>query len=218
MSSPSPIVVLFARGVLARLALWPALRIAVHNSWGGPESAEKRRWLAGVLVDLFEEHAPQTSAPAPALPPASRSGSTSAGSTASLGGLPDAYYVEEVLLQIMNDEFEVVLEDNSAFDVARDVVGLWADVCGGRDALVKEWEGQAESVKGKVPNVQEGAGSGSDWEDLDDDEGGEGEDSDVDMEGGEGQDVVPQLLDHRSKGEPEVDEEGFTTVRRKGRK
>ncbi|KIN96521.1 hypothetical protein M404DRAFT_1006699 [Pisolithus tinctorius Marx 270] len=203
MSSPSPVIILFARGILARLKLWPALRIAVHNSWGGPESAEKQRWLAGVMVDQYEDHVPQTDAPS-----TSQSG-------LGLGTAPDASYVEEMLLQIMFDEFEVTLEDNSAYDVARDIVRLWEDVCGGRDILVKEWEAQAERIKGNVPRMEEGARSGSDWEDTDDDEG---EDSDVDMEGGEGnREDVPQLLDH-SRHQPEVDEEGFTTVRRKGRR
>ncbi|KAI6003509.1 Pre-rRNA-processing protein TSR2-domain-containing protein [Pisolithus orientalis] len=203
MSSPSPVIILFARGILARLKLWPALRIAVHNSWGGPESAEKRRWLAGVIVDQYEDHVPQTDAPS-----TSQSG-------LGLGTAPDASYVEEMLLQIMFDEFEVTLEDNSAYDVARDIVRLWEDVCGGRDTLVKEWEAQAERIKGNVPRMEEGARSGSDCEDTDDDEG---EDSDVDMERGEGnREDVPQLLDH-SRHQPEVDEEGFTTVRRKGRR
>lgn len=155
MSSPSPVIVLFARGILARLALWPALRIAVHNSWGGPESAEKQRWLAGVIVDQYENHIPRTDA-------------DFAPSTSQTGTTPDASYIEEMLLQIMVDEFEVILEDNSAYEVARDVVRLWEDVYSGRDTLVKEWEDQAGRY---VPQVEEGARSGSDWEETSDDEG-----------------------------------------------
>ncbi|KAH9989395.1 Pre-rRNA-processing protein TSR2-domain-containing protein, partial [Russula compacta] len=48
---PNPALVLFARGVIARLELWPALRIAVEQNWGGPSSREKRRWLASEMVD-----------------------------------------------------------------------------------------------------------------------------------------------------------------------
>ncbi|KAI6014690.1 Pre-rRNA-processing protein TSR2-domain-containing protein [Pisolithus marmoratus] len=199
MSSPSPVAVLFARGILARLALWPALRIAVHNLWGGPESAEKQRWLAGVIVNQYEDHTPHTA--------------PSTSQSQLLGTVPDAFYIEEILLQIMFDEFEVTLEDNSAYDVARDVVRLWEDVCGGRDTLVKEWEGQAERIKGNVPRVEEGTRSGSDSEGIDDDDE---EDSDDDMSVD-----VPRLLGHsrhRHGGQPEVDGEGFTTVCRKGRR
>lgn len=210
MSAPPQIAILFARGILARLALWTALRIAVHHSWGGPESVEKQRWFSGVLVDQFEGYVPPIDAPA------TSSASRSAGST-TLGSPPDMLYVEEMLLQIMSDEFEVALEDNSASDVARDIIRLWNEVCARQDGLVREWESQAEKMKGKVPRVQEGAGSGSDWEDLDDsntdDEEGMGDG------GEEGREVVSPLLDHsRGHQEPEMDEDGFTTVRRKGRR
>lgn len=174
---------------------------------------EKQRWLAGILVDEFEPYAPQADEPFTA------SASRSMGPTAH-GTPPDVYYLEEMLLQIMSDEFEVMLEDNSASDVAKDVIRLWNDVCAMRDGLIKDWESQAERIKGKVPQVQEGAGSGSDWDDVDGSgtDDGEGESD----EGGEGQESVPRLLDHsRSRPreeEPEVDEEGFMTVRRKGRR
>ncbi|KAI6122384.1 Pre-rRNA-processing protein TSR2-domain-containing protein [Pisolithus croceorrhizus] len=194
MSSPSPVLVLFARGILARLAVWSALRIAVKNGWGGPESSEKQRWLAGIIVDQYEDHIPPTD--------------MSTSQSQFIGIPPDASYIEEMLLQIMVDEFEVVLEDNSAYEVARDVVRLWEDVCSGRDALVKEWEGQAGRY---VPPAEEGEG------DLEDSSDDESDDSDVDMD-----EDVPQLLDHSRHrprvDEPEVDEEGFTTVRRQGRR
>ncbi|KAG1875416.1 Pre-rRNA-processing protein TSR2-domain-containing protein [Suillus subalutaceus] len=205
-SDASPISVLFARGLLARLALWPALRIAVHQNWGGPQSAQKQRWLAGVITDEFEASIPPPSAsltafdshqsapmhPSYALPE------------------PDTEYIETMLLQIMDDEFEVALEDGSAFDVARDVVRLWADAKEGKDGYVKELEIQADRMKGKMPQYEVDAGSASDWEDSDDDNEDEsGSDSENFGE------VVPQLL-NRAKEVPDIDEDGFTTVKRRG--
>ena len=35
------------------LSNWSALCLAVQNSWGGPESAEKRDWFAGAVSDLI---------------------------------------------------------------------------------------------------------------------------------------------------------------------
>ncbi|KIP10540.1 hypothetical protein PHLGIDRAFT_46304, partial [Phlebiopsis gigantea 11061_1 CR5-6] len=168
---PAPASVLFARGVIARLALWPALRIAVDEGWGGPEGAAKRTWMASVLVDAFEEEDP----------------------------VPDATYVEEMLLQIMADEFDTELEDGSAEAVARDVVRMWADAGAGAAELIRGFEAQAEKVKGKKVQVEEAAGEGSDWED----ESGE-----------EDEDEAPMLVDAQPnpKPEPEVDEDGFTTV------
>ncbi|OCH87093.1 hypothetical protein OBBRIDRAFT_689997, partial [Obba rivulosa] len=178
-AAPSNISILFARGVIARLALWPALRIAVDQSWGGPESAEKRTWLASVLVDAFEEQDPA----------------------------PDVTYVELTLLQVMEDEFETVLEDGSAEAVAKDVVRLWEEVQAGRSEGVLAFEEQAEKIRGKRIQVEEGAAEDSDWED----------DSDLDEEGEEegAEDDTPALLDNQQgskRPEPEVDEDGFTTV------
>ena len=183
MSSTNPpqSSVLFARGVIARLAYWPALRIAVDQGWGGPQSAEKRTWLASVLVDDFE---------------------------AQTDPAPDADYVEDRLLQVMADEFDAVLEDGSAEAVAKDVLRLWDEVVAGRDALLKEFEERADKLKGKKVEFEEAAGDNSDWEDMSEDEDDDGEDE------------APQLLDGRQrppKAEPEVDEDGFTMVKGKGK-
>ena len=173
--------ILFARGVIARLAYWPALRIAVDQGWGGPESAQKRTWLASVIVDAFEEQNPS----------------------------PDSQYVEEMLLQVMADEFMANLEDGSGECVADDIVRLWEDIHTGKQDLVTQYEQQAEKLKGKKPQVQEEVGSGSDWEDDGDEED---EDSESD---------APQLLhggENPARPEPQIDEDGFTLVRGKGRR
>ncbi|KAH7930364.1 hypothetical protein BV22DRAFT_1028600 [Leucogyrophana mollusca] len=203
ISPPSQTSVLFARGVLARLAIWPALRLAVHQNWGGPESAQKQRWLAGVIVDEFEASIPSAAAPSNLTP-------------ASVQPTPDEEYVETLLLQILDDEFEVALEDGSAADVATDIVKLWAEASGGGGELLRRFEDQADRLRGKVPQYEVGAGSGSDWEDEDD--SGSGESDGDEAEGGEGEEIVPRLLNHRTREEPEVDEDGFTTVKKKGRK
>ena len=177
--SVSPTSILFARGVIARLAYWPALRIAVDQSWGGPESAEKRTWIASVIVDAFEEQDPS----------------------------PDDQYIEEMLLQVMEDEFTANLEDGSAESVAKDIVRLWENVQAGKQDIALLYEQQAEKLKGKKFEVQEEVGSGSD---SGDDEDGEDDGSDVEES--------PQLI-HRgekpTKEEPQVDEDGFTLVKSK---
>ncbi len=176
-SSPPQSSVLFARGVIARLAYWPALRIAVDQGWGGPESAEKSTWLASVLVDDFEEQDPK----------------------------PDLDFVEDRLLQAMADEFDANLEDGSAEAVAKDIVSLWEEVSAGKTDLLKVFEESADKLKGKKITVEEAAGDNSDWEDMSDDD--------------ESEDEAPQLVESQRapKEQPEVDEDGFTTVKGKGR-
>lgn len=205
-SDASPISVLFARGLLARLTLWPALRIAVHQNWGGPQSAQKQRWLAGVIIDEFEASLPPLSASLTALD----SYQSAPMHPSHALPEPDTAYIETMLLQIMDDEFEVALEDGSAFDVAKDVVRLWNDVKEGKDGYVKDLEMQADRMKGKMPQYEVDAGNASDWEDSDgDNEDESGSDSENFGE------VVPQLLD-RAKEKPDIDEGGFTTVKRRG--
>ncbi|TFY57343.1 hypothetical protein EVJ58_g7076 [Rhodofomes roseus] len=180
-SVPPTTSVLFARGVIARLAIWPALRLAVAENWGGPAGAEKRTWLASELVDAFEREHPA----------------------------PDAAYVEDMLLQVMEDEFETMLEDGSAEGVARDVVAMWETVQAGNKALVEKFEAHADRVKGKKVEVEEVAGEEDDWEDESGSEDGSED----------GEDEAPMLVDQQPKAhkqEPEVDEDGFTVVKGKG--
>lgn len=178
---PTPQNILFARGVIARLAIWPTLRIAVQESWGGPEAKQKPTWIASTIVDSFQDAAD------------------------SKTELPDEQYIEEMLLQIMEDEFEAVIEDDSAAGVAKDVVRIWVETKDGKEDSVKKFEESAERIKGKRVDVKVSGGSDDeeDWEDEQD------EDEDV-----------PQLMDHGpppTSNEPEMDEDGFTLVKGKGK-
>ncbi|KAJ7039390.1 Pre-rRNA-processing protein TSR2-domain-containing protein [Mycena alexandri] len=174
--------VLFARGVIARLATWDTLRLAVQEGWGGPGALQKRTWLASVIVDAFEETVPT----------------------------PDDQYVEEILVQVLADEFDTDLEDGSAEPVALDVVRLWEETRVGRDALVLKFESKAEGLRGKRAVAQEIANNDADeWEEEEGDEDDSGMDEEIEE--------VPQLMEPRRREEPEVDEDGFTMVKGKGK-
>jgi pre-rRNA-processing protein TSR2 len=184
-SEIAPHIVLFARGVIARLAVWSTLRIAVQENWGGPDAKQKPTWIASTIVDSFQEEAEQ----------------------------PDEQYIEEMLLQIMTDEFEAVLEDDSAVSVAKDIVRMWLETKEGEDDTVRKYEELAEKIKGKKIEVKETVDSDDDeWEDDED-----GEDY-ID----ENEEEVPQLIEHqatpRHKDEPVVDDEGFMLVQGKGKR
>ncbi|KDQ14236.1 hypothetical protein BOTBODRAFT_354212 [Botryobasidium botryosum FD-172 SS1] len=142
-SAVAPKLVLFARGVIAILSVWPVLRLAVDQNWGGPESAAKRTYLASEIVDAFESASRQL----------------------------NQDDVEDLVLQALAEEFEVVVEDGSSEKVARDVVRLWAEVSEGKTDMVISLEAIADKIRGKkvVAEVEEGNGD-SDWED---DESGE---------------------------------------------
>jgi len=141
--NPNPALILFARGVIARLELWPALRIAVEQGWGGSGSYEKRRWLASEIVDAFDKD----------------------------DAAPDAEYIASMLAQVLEDEFDATFEDGSVEDVARDIVGLWGageEVVGMWERRAEGARGKKVDVR-----MEGGGGEDEDedeWEDEDEDE------------------------------------------------
>lgn len=183
---PAPLVI-FARGVIARLAVWPILRVAVQENWGGPKSEDKRTWIASEIVDAFENQNP----------------------------LPDDQYVEELLLQVMEDEFDCVVEDGSGEDVGRDVVKMWMEsqAVDGKCDTIAKFEEMAEKLKGKKVSAQitseENEVEGEGEEDSDDDDWEDEDQGQMEV------DEAPKLLDRGRKNEPEVDEDGFTLVKGK---
>jgi hypothetical protein len=54
-SSRSKAGSLASAGSIAILDLWPALTIAVAEQWGGPESADKKVWIASTIIDEWEQ-------------------------------------------------------------------------------------------------------------------------------------------------------------------
>ncbi|WFD30256.1 rRNA accumulation- protein [Malassezia sp. CBS 17886] len=82
----------FARAAHIVLELWPVLRRALQEEWGGPESMEKRDFLLSFLCDEYGDGGAKT--------------------------LPDADDVEEIVANYMGDEFGCQLEDESARWVA----------------------------------------------------------------------------------------------------
>ncbi|KAG5995776.1 hypothetical protein E4U52_007822 [Claviceps spartinae] len=191
----------FEQAVAYSLHLWPALTLAVQNGWGGPDSADKRDWFAGVTAELFPAF---TDAAAP-----DRQTSTAEE--------PDVEYVETFLLQVMIDEFEVNTDDDSGMEVANNIVRARAQCAIGQFDEVKKLAERFQNLKGSnVGNMfkkADDADQDTDWESDDDDDEDGGDDDDENDEGGADANAsVP-----KEKPAPEVDEDGFTKVTNKRR-
>lgn len=159
---------------------WPALTLAIQNNWGGPTSNDKRDWFAGAISELF-----------------------------SSGDVIDAGDLEEVLIQVMLDEFEVVVDDDSPAEVAASIFKGRQRILQGDhsevDQMLARWEEKQKKGQEKLPfkMVQEDEdGQDTDWESSVSDE------DDIVM------DEAPQLVNatRQEKPAPEVDEDGFTKV------
>lgn len=156
------------------------------NHWGGPDSAGKREWFAQATIDVLADE-----------PDA------------------DSAWIEEFLLQVMLDEFEVNVDDESGFDVAEQIVRMRRDCARGEfaevRALKERWDQKGgrdvsqSQFKEQQRTDEEDETDGSDYEDEEEEEG-------QDVEMGE----APQLV-AREKPIPEVDEDGFTKVTKKKR-
>jgi len=160
---PSEIPAQIDNLISLNLHLWPALTVAIQNAWGtsSPDlGKDKRAWLAGALSDMFAQNQ-----------------------------LRDVEDVEDVLEQVMNDEFETVVDDDTLEEVA---AKIWT----GRQQLLK---GDATEVrrlmavwqekKGKnVVNVVQGQDVDQETDDEADDEEADDETWNG-FEDGQGQDV-----------------------------
>ncbi|CAN8177897.1 unnamed protein product [Coccothraustes coccothraustes] len=93
---------LFAEGVRAVLGGWAALQLAVAQGFGGPQGPEKAAWLSSALLDFFTQNADL-----------------------------EQEEVEDFLAEVMDNEFDTVVEDGSLQQVSRELVTLFARARGG---------------------------------------------------------------------------------------
>jgi pre-rRNA-processing protein TSR2 len=174
----------FELGIWYTLALWPALHVAVQDNWGGPDSSDKRDWFAGAVSDLIIQR-PET----------------------------DHDDLLLFLLQVMQDEFDCNVEDDSEEEVARNILALRKRVFEDLDLsalseLETRWKNRGQ-IKTNI-QIIDGEVEGEEDEEWDGFE--EDEDGDVNMAAAE--EIVPDLVPvlKKERPEPEVDEDGFTKV------
>lgn len=138
----------FELGVCMSIYKWDELNTAVTNSWGGPNSAEKRDWMSGIVIELFDEK------------------------------IVDVQLIEETLLYAMVDEFDTEVDNDSALIIADMIVKIYRDVYLRKydtvDQLYSKWQQKQQSSQGVqekiVINEDPNNPDVSDSEDEDDEE------------------------------------------------
>lgn len=174
----------FELGIWLSLFNWQALTVSVANNFGGPNGSDKRDWLAGQISEIIAQE-PST----------------------------DVEDIEVVLLQVMQDEFDVNVEDDSEVAVAEQIMKIREETSEGDfstvDRLYQRWE-EKKGRAADVGNIQVIEHTGAD--------GGDDEDFDEDDEDDEMEDAPPlvRAAPPREKQQPEVDDEGFTKVTKRG--
>ncbi|ANZ74161.1 BA75_00440T0 [Komagataella pastoris] len=177
---------LFELGVSMLVHKWDALSVAVANQWGGPNSKDKRDWISAVVVDLFLQNS-----------------------------VVDVALIEETLLYAMQDEFDVMVEDDSALPLAAQVLDCYRKVAIGEVDKIKEsyakWQAKQSSNGDAKYQVTVGEDpSNPDVSENEEDDyrsaHAPGTQQDEDSEMTEATESAPQ---------PTVDDDGFTIVQRK---
>lgn len=140
LPAPQKSTAYFELAVSLYLWSWPALTLAVQNEWGGPDSSDKRDWLAGTLADLFTASSKE----------------------------PEIEDVEDVCVQVLSDEFSVNLEDDSAYEIAVAVCGAWKECKEGRfekiEAMKVRFMSLPQQQSKAQKNADESDSSGTDAE------------------------------------------------------
>lgn len=134
----------FELGVTMALHKWEELTIAVDNSWGGPNSADKRDWLSATIIDLFEEK------------------------------IVDIQLIEETLLYGMLDEFDTQVDNDSALEIAYLIFKFYQKACindfSEIDELYNKWQIKQQNRQKNLVNIQSDPNNPSSDEEEDDDE------------------------------------------------
>ena len=119
------------------------------------------------------------------------------------------------MLQVMNDEFDVNVDDNSGEEIAAKIVGLRKLTLQGDftmvDDMYSKWQERQRKggdVKIKFQHVtRDDNEDDTDWDSDDIDEEDEEDGNDVEM-----RDAPASVKAPKEKPQPNIDEEGFTEV------
>nr|XP_019566396.1 PREDICTED: pre-rRNA-processing protein TSR2 homolog isoform X3 [Rhinolophus sinicus] len=127
---------LFGAGVRAALEAWPALQIAVENSFGGVHSQEKAEWLGGAVEEYFFRNE---------------------GPILSYSADLELDEVEDFLGELMTNEFDTVVEDGSLPQVSQQLQTMFQHFQRGDGVALKEMASHITQRKCKVTATNDGA-------------------------------------------------------------
>ena len=216
-AAPTRTQLLFARAVILTMELWPAMRLAVSEQWGGTDSADKKQFLISHICDTYSEE--------PSSASIQQQISNNQSSSIQAPKVPDVDDLAETLEMYFEDEYESKIEDGSADWIAGRIVHLhkciyttfpptqqslqYAD-----EEVNKLYEATVR-LKGQKVDIQRTQQENGEEEDGSGDSSDEEHDHtqhdamDVD---GEGSTQSQSQQQPRERPQPIVDEDGFTTV------
>ncbi|XP_030640500.1 pre-rRNA-processing protein TSR2 homolog [Chanos chanos] len=177
----------FIEGVRAVLETWPVLQIAVDNGFGGMYSKQKAEWMVDAVQQYFHDNADL-----------------------------QLYEVEDFLSEVMNNEFDTMVDDGSLPQVAEAVCQMFRQCQQGKLSEVREQINQLVKVKGsgrvKATPVKNPAGEEEESEEEEED-AAESMECEAETEGSSSVATAQKQQEPSSTQSP--DEDGWTVVRRR---
>ncbi|XP_078061377.1 pre-rRNA-processing protein TSR2 homolog [Mustelus asterias] len=180
--------VLFTESVRGALETWPALQVAVENGFGGAQSQEKADWMVTAVAQYFCDNVEL-----------------------------EAEEVEELLADLLYNEFDTVVEDGSLSEVALQIWTFFGLCQRGQEAEVRgrisrlaqrKGSTKVNVVRGQSPGIE----AGNEDSEEEEDEGIEAMDCDPHPPSNE---ASHQQQAGPSTAEEEPPQDGWTVVRRK---
>ncbi|KAK2898257.1 hypothetical protein Q8A67_009675 [Cirrhinus molitorella] len=170
---------LFSEAVRAVLETWPVLQIAVDNGFGGAFSQQKAEWMVGAIQQHFMDN-------------------------------DDLQQdeVEDFISELMNNEFDTVVDDGSLTQVAQKVCEMFQQCQQDRLKEVRE------QINQMIQKKSAGRAKVTPAADDDDDESEDEEAMECDGPSVNGAAVQEQHLPPQATSREEVDD-GWTVVRKK---
>ncbi|XP_048450842.1 pre-rRNA-processing protein TSR2 homolog [Rhincodon typus] len=133
---------LFTEGVRSALEAWPALQVAVENGFGGAYSQQKAAWMVTAVAEYFHDNVNL-----------------------------ESEEVEDLLADLVYNEFDTVVEDGSLSEVAQQLHTLFGLCERGQESEVRARILQLAQRKGSVRvNAVRGGSPGNEGNEEEEDE------------------------------------------------
>lgn len=131
--------VIFIEGLDLIFSRWTALKLAIDNGWGGPNTLEKSIQLKSTIISSFDKK----------------------------GSKVEQEDIEDLIIDFMNNELCIILEDSSEIQIAQQILSLYKEAISGKRNIVNSLSSiplNNNPSKSQTGNIEEFSVTESDTE------------------------------------------------------
>lgn len=131
--------VIFIEGLDLIFSRWTALKLAIDNGWGGPNTLQKSIQLKSTIISSFDKK----------------------------GSKVEQEDIEDLIIDFMNNELCIILEDSSEIQIAQQILSLYKEAISGKRNIVNSLSSiplNNNPSKSQTGNIEEFSVTESDTE------------------------------------------------------